>query len=218
MERPGVTTSAEAEPQPRRETVEIVEVVLLSIVTILTAWTGYAASAWSTTSRLDLAEASSVRVESNRALGVADATRNFDASTFNTWFIAYTLGNEQKMAVAQRRFRPAFQRAFHAWIATDPAHNPKAPPGPTYMPQYRQPELARAAALSRQADQVSATGDHSGRVADNYVRIALVLASVLFLVGIGSTFKIKPVRWVLTGIGAVLFLGAAILVATQPFP
>jgi hypothetical protein len=217
-------TSEETNSRPggwrdgRRESVEIVEVVLLSVVTILTAWAGYSAAAWSTHSRLDLAHASTLRVESNRALGVADTTKNFDASTFNTWFIAYTLGNKQKMLVAQRRFRPAFQRAFRAWIATDPEHNPHAPPGPTYMPQYRQPARAHAAVLGRQADQLSAQGDHGGQVADNYVRISLVLASVLFLVGVGSTFKIRQVRWVLTSIGALVFLGAMVLIATQPAP
>ena len=35
------------------------------------------------------------------------------------------------------RLRPQFLVAFNAWIATNPLHNPKAPPGPTYMPQYQ---------------------------------------------------------------------------------
>ncbi len=38
-----------------------------------------------------------------------------------------------------RRFRPQFLVAFNAWIATNLLHNPKAPPGPTYMPQYQLP-------------------------------------------------------------------------------
>ena len=50
-----------------------------------------------------------------------------------------------------RRFRPQFLVAFNAWIATDPLHNPHAPPGPTYMPQYKQPEQAQADTLYSQA-------------------------------------------------------------------
>jgi hypothetical protein len=202
----------------RREVVEIVEAVLLSVVTIVTAWAGYSAAAWSTQSRLELAHASTLRVESNQALGVAESTRNLDLSAFNTWYIAYTLGNKSQMAVAERRFRPDFRIAFDAWIASDPVHNPHAPPGPTFMPQYHQPQLVRAATLSRQADQASAQGDHNAKVADNYVRISVVLASVLFLVGMGSTFRIKQVRWVLTGVGMLVFVGAAILLALQPVP
>jgi hypothetical protein len=41
--------------------------------------------------------------------------RNFDASTFNAWFIAFTLGNPKKMAIAEKRFRPEFKVAFDAW-------------------------------------------------------------------------------------------------------
>ena len=37
------------------------------------------------------------------------------------------LDNPQKQAVAERRFRPEFRVAFHAWIATDPLHHPHAP-------------------------------------------------------------------------------------------
>jgi hypothetical protein len=116
--------------------------VLLSIVTIVTAWAGYSAAKWTTESRLELAEASALRTEANRALTAAADIRNFDSSTFGAWFTAYTLGNEAAMEIAERRFRPEFQVAFDAWLATDPATNPDAPPGPTYMPEYRQPELA----------------------------------------------------------------------------
>ena len=84
------------------------------------------------------------------------------------------------MAVAERRFRPEFKLAFDAWLATNPAKNPGAPPGPTYMPQYRQPELSRAADLDRQADAAGTAGDHAAGIADNYLRVSLVLAAVLF--------------------------------------
>jgi hypothetical protein len=64
----------------------------------------------------------------------ANTLRNFDASTFNAWFTAFTPNSPQKEAIAIRRFRPQFLVAFNAWMATDPLHNPHAPPGPTYMP------------------------------------------------------------------------------------
>ena len=105
-------------------TIPIMEAVLLSVVTIVTAWAGYSAAKWSTDSRLDLAQASSLRIQANRALDTAAELRNFDSSTFNAWFIAYTLGNEQKMAIAERRFRPQFKVAFDAWLATSPGHQP----------------------------------------------------------------------------------------------
>ena len=192
--------------------------MLLAFVTIATAWAGYSAATWSTESRLDLARASTLRVEANRALGKAQELRNFDASTFNTWFAAYVLGDEAQMALAERRFRPQFKAAFDAWQATDPENDPSAPPGPTFMPQYRQPGEARAARLDRQADALAASGDEAAETADNYVRVSMVLAAVLFVVGIGTTFELRRIRWALAALGGVLLLGAVVIFTQQPVP
>ena len=136
----------------RDRVVSIAEAILLSIVALLAAWSGYAAAKWSTESRVGLAEASAARTEANRAQLDAVDLRNFDSSTFEAWFAAYTAHNKQAMALAEHRFRPEFRVAFDAWRATNPETNPNAPRGPTYMPQYRQPGLGKANALDDQAD------------------------------------------------------------------
>jgi hypothetical protein len=204
--------------QHRREVIAVLEAVLLSVVTIVTAWAGYSAAKWGTESRLDLSHASALRIEANRAFAVAAENRNFDSSTFNAWFIAYTLDNTEKMAVAERRFPPELRIAFDAWRATDPENNPSAPPGPTYMPQYQQAENEQAKQLDRRADAATTTGYQSATIADNYVRITVLLAAVLFLVGVGSTFEGHQVRVALTAVGAILLLAAVILIAQQPIP
>jgi hypothetical protein len=130
--------------------VQIGEAVLLSLVTIAAAWSGYAAAKWGTESRLELAQAATLRNLATRADLEALSTRNFDSSTFTAWFTAFTLDDPQKQAVAERRFRPEFKVAFDAWMATDPFNNPRAPPGPTYMPQYRLADQAKAEALDRE--------------------------------------------------------------------
>ena len=127
--------------QERRDRlVSIAEAVLLSIVALMAAWSGYAAAKWSTESRVGLAEASTARTKASRANLQAIDLRNFDSSTFEAWFTAYTAHNKQAMALAEHRFRPGFRVAFDAWRATKPESNPNAPRGPTYMPQYRQPD------------------------------------------------------------------------------
>ncbi|MGZ4637584.1 MAG: hypothetical protein ACXV2J_00845 [Actinomycetes bacterium] len=198
--------------------IPIIEALLLSVVTVVTAWAGYSAAKWSTDSRLELAHASSLRLQANRALATAMETRNFDSSTFEAWFTAFTLDNPQKMQIAEHRFRPAFLVAFQAWRATRPETNLDAPPGPTYMPQYKQPEQAKAVRLDRRAETVSRDGEHSGSVADNYVRITVLLAAVLFLIGIGTTFKLRQVRYGLASVGGLLMVAAVVLIAQQPRP
>jgi len=196
--------------------VQIGEALLLSLVTIAAAWSGYAAAKWNTESRLELAQAATLRNLATRADLSALSTRNFDSSTFNAWFTAYTLDDPQKQAIAERRFRPEFKVAFDAWMATDPLHNPRAPPGPTYMPQYKLADQAKAQALDREAVEASAAGNHAGVVGDDYIRITVFLAAVLFLVGIGSTFKLHAIRYALITIGSLLLILATVLILQQP--
>src|SRR5262245_2929763 len=194
----------------RDRLLSITEAVLLSIVAVLAALSGFAAAKWNTESRLHLSESSAIRQKANRAHLESLALRNFDASTCNAWFSAYSTRNEQAMRIAERRFRPEFHRAFLAWRATDPESNPRAPKGPTYMPQYRQPGLALAAALDRQADREFAAGDEAGVDSDKYVRVTVFLAVVLFLVGISAHFPLRSARYGLIGFGTLLLIVALV--------
>src|SRR4051812_22225250 len=146
----------------RNRAVSIAEAVLLSLVTLMAAWSGYAAAKWSTESRVLLAGASAARTTASRASLEAILLRSFDSGTFDAWFSAYTVGNRRAEKLAIRRFRPEFLVAFDAWRATRPESNPVAPKGPTYMPQYRQPEVGRARALDARAARLSAAGDAAG--------------------------------------------------------
>jgi len=196
--------------------VQICEAVLLALVTITAAWAGYSAATWGTKSRIDIAGSSTLRNLATREDLRAISLRNFDASTFNAWFIAFTLNSPNKEAIAERRFRPQFRIAFQAWLATDPIHNRNAPPGPTYMPQYKLVAQSRATALDKEADEKFGTGSTDGLVGDNYVRITVFLAAVLFLVGIGSTFKLYGVRYALISFGSIMLILSIVLILRQP--
>ncbi len=189
---------------------------MLALVTLTAAWAGFAAAKWATASRIDIARSATLRNLATRADLDATSLRNFDAATFNAWFIAWTLNSRSKELVAERRFRPPFRVAFRAWIATDPLHNPHAPPGPTYMPQYKLPAQARATVLDRTASAKFLAGNQDGLVSDNYIRITVLLAAVLFLVGIGSSFKLHGIRYALITIGSGLLVVAVALILQQP--
>lgn len=208
----------EIPPERRDRLVSIAEAVLLSIVALVAAWSGYAAAKWSNESRVGLAEASATRTEANRANLQAQNLRNFDSSTFEAWFSAYSDGNEQAMATAEHRFRPQFGVAFDAWRATNPETNPNAPKGPTYMPQYQEPGLRKSEALDKRADADFAAGATAGETSNKYVRITVFLASVLFLVGISTRFPVRGGRYALVALGAVLLVVSLVLLAQLPGP
>ncbi len=204
--------------EQRDAAISIAEALLLSVVTLMAAWSGYAAAKWSTESRVTLAEAAGARTNASRATLEAMELRTFDSSTFEAWFAAYTAGNREAMAVAERRFRPEFAVAFDAWRATHPDTNADAPRGPTYMPEYRQPALDEARALDARAETTFKAGEAAGETADKYVRTTVFLASVLFLVGISTHFPLRGVRYALVGLGAVLLLVSLVQLTQLPGP
>lgn len=208
-----------ANPHERRERlVSITEAVLLSVVALLAAWSGYAAAKWSTESRVELAMASALRINASRADSDAGELRDFDSSTFESWFTAYTVGNKTAMRIAEHRFRPGFKVAFDAWRATKPATNPKAPRGPTYMPQYKRPGEAEARAFDDRAKAAFLDGEKDGSTADKYIRLTVVLASILFLVGISTHFPYRGARYALVSLGIALLALSLIQLSGLPLP
>ena len=208
-----------AAPHEQRDRlISITEAVLLAVVALLAAWSGYASAQWSTQSRLEIATASSLRIEASQANEDAFELRNFDSSTFEAWFTAYTVGNKTAMRVAEHRFRPDFKVAFDAWRATKPETNPDAPRGPTYMPQYKRPGAVEAQALDDRATATFLDGEKDGATADKYIRLTVVLASILFLVGISTHFPYRSIRYGLVGLGIALLVLSLVQLAMLPLP
>ena len=196
----------------------IIEAVVLSLVALLAAYSGFAAAKWSTESSVSLAKASALRTRASRADLEALQTRTLDSVSFNAWFTAFVAGNKRAEALAQNRLRPGYRPAFEAWLATDPAHNPNAPPGPSYMPQYVIPQETQATKLDAQADEEFTKGSAAGGTADKYVRDTVFLATVLFLIGISGHVKLRQARYGLVVIGVILLVFSVIQLAGLPAP
>ena len=208
-----------ADSHERRDRlISVIEAVLLSLVALLAAWSGYAAAKWSTDSRVELATASSLRIDASSADSDAGELRDFDSSAFESWFAAYIAGNKTAMRLAEHRFRPEFKVAFDAWLATKPATNPEAPRGPTFMPQYKRPGVAEARALDSRAKAAFLDGEKDGSTADKYIRLTVVLASILFLVGISTHFPYRGVRYGLVSLGIALLALSLIQLSGLPLP
>ena len=202
----------------RDRLISVLEALLLSVVTIVAAWSGYSAAKWGTESSLNLAKASATRTKANRSFQESLTYRTADAILFNAWFAAYLTHDPNGMRVAAKRFRPEFRAAFVAWLATHPFTNPNAPVGPQTMPQYIPNGQAQAGVLDASADAYYADGQKAAETGDEYVRVTVILASVLFLVGLSTQFPLLGVRYVMIGVGAGLLIFAGVLILTLPGP
>ncbi len=209
---------AETHHAGRDRVISIIEAVLLSIVALVAAWSGYSAAKWGTESSLSLAKASSARSRASSNEIQAIQIRTLDSVSFNAVESAYLSGNKRAFALARRRLRPGYQPAFDAWLATHPLKNPNAPPDPSDMPQYKIPQQAAAATLNAAATAAFSRGESDANTADKYVRLTVLLAAVLFLVGIGSRFPVRAARYGLISVAGVLLVVSLVQLLSLPGP
>ncbi len=196
--------------------VEIAEAILLGIVAIATAWSGYQAARWDGRQAELYGRASTVRNQADQSLTLGGQQRLLDISTFNTWIEATSEGRDELAALYERRFSPAFKVAFDAWIAIDPLTNPDAPPGPSFMPEYENRLLEQGAEQNERADRLFDAGTASRHRADEYIRITVVLASILFLLVLSQRFHIRRVRLAVLVLAVCLMLYGLVTIATFP--
>jgi hypothetical protein len=86
------------------------------------------------------------------------------------------------------------------------------------MDEYARPLLRSAETLRLEADRFNEEGIKLGALGDQYIRLTVFLAGVLFLIGIGSTFTVVPVRYTLIGVGLVLLSIALVILFALPQP
>jgi len=134
--------------------------------------------------------------------------RLLDISTFNTWIEERTQGEERVADLYIDRFSPEFRVAFDAWLATRPFSNPDAPPGPSFMPEYRNALLERSAELHDRASEAFRRGTEARETEDDYIRLTVLFATVLFLIVVSQRFTFRRVR-----IAAVSLAGVVMIIA-----
>jgi hypothetical protein len=144
--------------------------------------------------------------------------RTLDSVSFNAAFEAYLKRDRKAFDLAVKRLRPGYRPAFDAWVKTHPVTNPNAPPDASYMPQYRIPQQTLAPILDARASEEFHDGQKDAEHGDDYVRITVFLAAVLFLVGISTHFPLRVARYGLVGMATVLLILAVVQLLGLPGP
>jgi hypothetical protein len=208
---------AEQPPSKRRvETIEILEAILLAVVAIATALSGFQAALFDGESAKEYATSSRLRTEANGVQLTANQTLVYNAGTFTAWLQAYDAGDKSLQDLLARRFTPEYKKAFDAWVEIGGATNPKAPPGPRYMPEYEDPLVEKATELNKEASHAFDLGVSTRATGEKYVRVTVILATALFLIAIGQRFRIRGVRNSVNTIAGVLILYCIYLIIIYP--
>lgn len=195
---------------------ELAATVLLALAAVATAWAAYQSARWHGEQAKAQSASIAARVESARSAGVANRQAQIDVALFTQWVDAYALDRTELAAFYRKRFRPEFEPAFEAWVATRPRTNPDAPLSPFAMPQYKLAATATADQLEARASAFSARVGIYIQRADNYSLAVVLFAAALFFAGISTRLSAPTPRKVILGLGYTLFLGAVIWIATFP--
>ena len=198
--------------------VTIFEAILLSIVALVAAWSGYSSAQWDSRSSLSLARSSIARTQASVDAIQASQVNTLNSVDFNAVESAYLAHDQKAFQLTVRRLSPSYRSAFSAWLALHPLKNPNAPPDPSYMPEYRVPQQARSAAETAKADAYFDEAESASITGDKYVRLTVLLAAVLFLIGIGSRFPVRSARYGLGAVAAVLLIFCMVQLLTLPGP
>jgi hypothetical protein len=185
---------SEKRSRRREEILEIAQAVLLALVAIATAWSGYQAARWDSNSAQLYGQSSRLRTMAVQQETSAGQLYLYDTTTFDFWLDATATGDVQLASLFQARFRPEYRAAFDAWIKLDPLNNPGSPPGPSFMPQYHVSQADLADTLNTRASSVFDAAGADRDNGDDYVRVTVFLAAVLFLIAVSQRFRIAWIR------------------------
>ena len=195
--------------------IELVAAFVLAAATILAAWSAYQSTRWSGNQANASAEAGALRAEANRSSSIFAAQIGIDVQLWTVWLLQAQEQDRLAMDFLEERFREEFKPAFTAWLALTPVGEP--PPGtPFELEEYQPQERTNAVRLLEEAEVASASARDSNQLGDNFVLMAVIMASVLFFAGVGTKFKGRGVRLMMITIALLLFTGGLIVILSLP--
>ena len=200
----------------REHLVELFATILLAVAAVATAWSTYQSTQWRGEQAVSTSKGTAARIESSEAATRAGQLTQIDIATFVQWTNAHLTGDAELAEFYRHRFRPEFEPAFDAWLATKPFTNPDAPLTPFAMPEYRVSESVRSSELNAQAGRYADEAEAANQRADDYVLAVVLLASALFFAGISTKLHEERQREALLALGWLIFLGTAIWLGVSP--
>jgi hypothetical protein len=209
------TTSAEGAPA-RKDWVEIVATVLLALAAVATAWSSYQANRWNGETTKATSRVNALRIDAASAQGLAQAQTQVDIGLFIQWVNAEAVDDRELADFYRERFRPEFQPAFDAWLATDPLVDAEAPPTPFAMDEYQLQAGAEAEQLDAEEETAVAMVRRNIQRATNYVLGVVLFAVALFFAGMSAKLRGTGTRRALLAMGCLVFVGTAAWIATFP--
>ena len=135
---------------------------------------------------------------------------------FFEWADADKTGDAELASFYEDRFRPEFRPAFDAWLTSAPDDESDPPGTPFALGEYQLAAADDAAESDAEAEATAAIVRRNVQQSTNYVLGVVLFSVALFFGGISTKVSGTASRSVLLACGCLVFLGAAVWIASSP--
>jgi hypothetical protein len=210
-----VTDEAAGLRSKTRQRFEIIAAVLLGLATVSIAWGSYQANLWGGLQDKALTESALLSTDAASEYAEAGAIISLDQTLFVEVFLLLEQPGADEDATLDTgeyitsNMSEQGEAAVNEWYDSDREGFP-------FTDEYYQSFYAAGDEIIEESDAKFEEGSKNNTTGDKYVLVSTILASVLFFAGISTVLQTDRVKRVLLGGGVVLWLGAAIYIATLP--
>ncbi|AWM77567.1 hypothetical protein [Phenylobacterium parvum] len=209
---------ADPDSPSRNRRLETVASIMLAAAGVASAWATYQSSLWGGIQASSYATGSARVTEAARLELQAGQKAGMDTALYMAWLSAAAVDDRELMTFYERRFAPGFRKVFAEWRAQYPEDlRGQVRQGPAVpLPRAEHPESREASRLREDASNLFSKADKANATGDRYVASTVILALILFLLGISTVARSERQRRLLVILAGGL--GVAVLVFLLRLP
>lgn len=202
----------EASTGAKSRRAETIAAIMLAAAGLASAWATYQSSLWGGIQASSYATASAKVTEAARLELQAGQKTGLDTALYMAWLSAAAKDDRELMTFYERRFDPGFRKVFDDWRRRYPAElRGQVHSGPpVHLLRVRHPEAVQAEQLRQEARNLFDRAEAANARGDRYVASTVVLALILFLVGMSTVTRADRQRQLLVilagGLGILVLL------------
>jgi len=203
---------------PRSRRLDTTASIMLAAAGVASAWATYQSSLWGGVQSSSYATASAKVTEAARLELQAGQKTGMDTAMYMAWLSAAARNDRELMTFYERRFATEFGKVFDVWRSQFPADlRSQVREGPKVaLLRAEHSESLEAKGLRDEASALFNRAEKANSTGDRYVASTVILALVLFLLGISTVARSWGQRRLLVMIAGGLGLAALAFLFSLP--